>query len=1051
MSMVTTATSRTVQIFRWNKSFDTGFREVDAEQQVLIQLINQLAGYVICTDKAPPLSHVINELIAYSYYHFRVEEAIWHDYVPHDESEIRHKAEHEDFMRGVRRIRDAQIKAEKSVSEVVHDAFAFLIDWLTSHILVSDRRMGFVIQAMQKGMSLEDAKRHAAEEMQEPQPILLDAIPFLNTKFASNAIRLSRPSQEGRQDDSWLGVWRNAFEHSWMGAAILDVTGNALVAVNPTFAAERGYRQEELSNKPIMKLLPIQAVEDIKDRLAKLDMYSHGVIECEQVTKDGRRYSVTLDVSWLEKEAGRPAGQFALVLDITGIKASERQARRDKVMQTVLREMVEISHGSEPLKILLARCLDRIFDVTWHSPFTKGSIFLMKEGGNVLEMVASHQMESQKASPSTQHFPGSEDHGLALREREIQYSDVSDEKGGGIPRNTSDYGSQSMPLVFENKVLGVLRLYWAEGYQSDPRLEHFIRAVSRILAGLVNRKYTEKDRHLAAMAFESQEGMMVTDTSTQILSVNKAFTALTGYAPEEVIGKLPSVLKSDRQGQEFYREMWQKLSLEGSWQGELWNSRKNGEIYPVWLSISAVKDDMGTVTHYVGVYNDITPHTNKENEILQLAYYDVLTGLPNRRLFVDRLQQAQISHQRSRIYGALIYLDLDHFKLLNDALGHDYGDKLLIEVARRLQASVRQGDTVSRFGGDEFVVLLKDLSISSGEAAILAEAIAEKILNALNAVYWLADKEYYNSTSIGVSLFLGSSEPFEELLKRADMAMYQAKSDGRNVIRFFDPAMQAEVMQRAALEAEMRVGLTRGEFILHYQPKVNARGEVVAFEALARWHHPEHGLMHPSEFIMLAEKCGLSFALGQRLLRQACEKLKSWSEHPVFRGYSLSVNISPKQFLHKDFVGMVLDTVESTGANPERLMLEITEGLLLDNIETCLDKMRAISEKGIRFSIDDFGTGYFSLASLKRLPMDELKIDRTFVSDLAQDDNAADICRAIINMAHSSLGLNVVAEGVESESQRHFLSEVHKCDLMQGYLFGAPLSDEDLEHFLSAN
>jgi len=392
---------------------------------------------------------------------------------------------------------------------------------------------------------------------------------------------------------------------------------------------------------------------------------------------------------------------------------------------------------------------------------------------------------------------------------------------------------------------------------------------------------------------------------------------------------------------------------------------------------------------------------------------------------------------------------LDRFKSLNDSQGHSIGDLLLTEVARRLESTVRAEDTVARFGGDEYVIMLEDMAGSAQEAANRAEGVAEKILNALNQPFMLDHLEHHSSPSIGITLFNGKQDSIEDLLKRADLAMYEAKASGGNTVVFFDPAMQAAVAARVSLEAELRKAVKRSEFVLHYQPQVNARDELVGVEALARWQHPERGLISPYEFISLAEETLLIIPIGQQLIMQACELLKHWSGHPRTSHLTVSVNVSPRQFHHPDLVQMVIGALRASGARADRLLLEITENVLMDNLEENIAKMTELRKNGIRFSIDDFGTGYSSLAYLKRLPLDELKIDRSFVADIDENENAAVICSTFIGLAHL-LGLRVVAEGVETLAQRDFLATVHHCDLLQGYLFSRPLPRAELEQALSS-
>jgi diguanylate cyclase (GGDEF)-like protein/PAS domain S-box-containing protein len=459
---------------------------------------------------------------------------------------------------------------------------------------------------------------------------------------------------------------------------------------------------------------------------------------------------------------------------------------------------------------------------------------------------------------------------------------------------------------------------------------------------------------------------------------------------------------------------------------------------PYWVSVSGtpIFDAKGQFRGYRGIGRDISTRKSAEDETQRLAFYDTLTGLPNRRLLTDRLSHAQGTSARNRRFGALLFIDLDNFKDLNDTLGHDVGDQLLEQVALRLVSCLREGDTAARFGGDEFVVMLEDLSEDETEAASQAELVAEKILARLNAPYELVGRQHNSSPSIGITLFCGSGLSVDELLKRADVAMYQAKAAGRNTLRFFDPEMQAAVLARAALDADLRQGLQREELLLHYQPVVDGRNRILGFEALLRWRHPERGMVSPVEFICLAEQSGLILPIGQWVLHTACRQLVAWSAQPATSKLSLAVNVSARQFRQPDFVDQVQAVLDETGADPQRLKLELTESVLISDVEDAIRKMGALRERGVRFALDDFGTGYSSLSYLKRLPLDQLKIDQSFVRDVLSDPNDAAIVRTILALAQS-MDLQAVAEGVETEGQRQFLLD-NGCTVFQGYLFGRP-------------
>ena len=563
---------------------------------------------------------------------------------------------------------------------------------------------------------------------------------------------------------------------------------------------------------------------------------------------------------------------------------------------------------------------------------------------------------------------------------------------------------------------------------------------------ITRRKQNEAELRIASVAFESQEILMITDANGVILRVNQAFTDNTGYTAEEVIGQTPRLFKSGRHGAEFYRVMWDALKSTGKWQGEVWDRRKSGEIYPKWLSISAVNGTDGKVTHYVASHIDITERKAAEEEIQHLAFYDPLTRLPNRRLFADRLQHAMASSARSGRKGALMFIDLDQFKTLNDTLGHDIGDLLLQQVAQRLEACVREGDTVARLGGDEFMLILEDMSGNEVEAGAQSEAVAEKILIAFSQPYQLAGNTCRSTSSIGVTLFSGHQVKQEELMKQADIAMYQAKKSGRNTLRFFDPEMQATVNAHALLDNELRQAIEKRQFQLHYQVQVDGSRRVLGAEALIRWIHPERGTIKPAQFIPQAEETGLILGIGKWVLNTACAQLKAWQQDALTRDFVLSVNVSAKRFRKVGFAAEVRDIVRHHNINPKLLKMELTESLLLENIEEAIATMNDLKDIGVSLSLDDFGTGYSSLQYLKRLPLDQLKIDQSFVRDIVIDSSDKAIVKTIIAMAHS-MDFDVIAEGVETEEQKNILTHMG-CLNFQGHLFSKPLPIEQFEAVL---
>jgi diguanylate cyclase (GGDEF)-like protein/PAS domain S-box-containing protein len=578
-------------------------------------------------------------------------------------------------------------------------------------------------------------------------------------------------------------------------------------------------------------------------------------------------------------------------------------------------------------------------------------------------------------------------------------------------------------------------------------------AVSMVVLGLVwalvvilvRKRRADVELRIAAKAFDSQVAMLVSDANGVILRVNQAFTQSTGYSAEEAIGRKTAMLKSGRHDQAFYQALWKTLQEKHYWQGVIWNRRKNGKLYAEWLTINAVLSPAGKVTPYVGSFSDITQNKEAEAEVHRLAYYDQLTQFPNRRLLQDRLGQALATAARSGMYGAVLFLDLDNFNTLNDTRGHDTGDQLLINVAHRLRQSLREADTVARLGGDEFVIVLENLGEDRSAAAALARDFGDRLCKDIARPYRLKGEDYVCTASLGVCLFDGD-ETVEHLLKNADMAMYRAKDSGRNTVRFFDPEMQAALDKRSSLETALRQALERRELQLYYQPQFNCSGQVIGAESLLRWRAADGAFISPADFIPLAESTGLILSIGTWVVDTACRQIKEWESDARASALQLSVNVSALQFRQENFVDQIRRLIEETAIVPARLKLELTESMILDDITTAINKIQTLRELGVAFSMDDFGTGYSSLAYLTRLPIDELKIDQSFVAKLPGTRNDQIIVETIITMGRN-LGLRIVAEGVETETQRDFLEE-HGCHSFQGYLFSRPLPLPELMSFL---
>ncbi len=573
---------------------------------------------------------------------------------------------------------------------------------------------------------------------------------------------------------------------------------------------------------------------------------------------------------------------------------------------------------------------------------------------------------------------------------------------------------------------------------SQGRPQRLVGAVQDI----TERRRSEEHMHLLARIFENTvEGILVTDANGVISMVNRAFSNITGFSAEEAIGQTPRLLSSQRQGREFFEQMWQSLLRQGYWQGEIWNRRKNGEAYPEWLAITAITDPQGRTAHYVGVFHDITEIKRNEEQISFQAYHDALTGLPNRLLFKDRLNMALAHAHRQREGLALLFLDLDDFKNINDSLGHAMGDQLLQAVSRRLVRWVRDEDSVARLGGDEFIMLL--VGTHTPDYAV---QVASRILETMAEPLRVHGQEFYVTASIGITVYPHDGQDAETLVANADTAMYRAKADGRNNYKLFTPAMNQEVVKRMELERSLRRALREGEFVMHYQPKVElVSGRVVGVEALIRWQRPGLGLVPPAEFIPVDEETGLIVPIGEWVLFTACRAAQGWRRQG-FSDLRVAVNLSPRQFRQRNLVQLVSRALAESGLPAHCLELEVTESVVMHSVEDAILTLEHLSQLGVHLFMDDFGRGYSSLYYLKRFPMHALKIDRSFVSDIVNNPGDASIVDTIISMSRS-LNLKVVAEGVETQEQLDFLKGL-RCDQMQGFLFSRPLPLEELEALL---
>lgn len=809
-----------------------------------------------------------------------------------------------------------------------------------------------------------------------------------NFMFAS-----SRDITERKHFEAGLQRYKRVLETAIDGFWLTDIQGNLLEA-NEAYAQMSGYTADELTHMHISQLDANENPEEVQAHIANLMNHGYERFETRHRRKDGQ----VLDIEIAATIVPESNQIFVFCRDI-----SERHKMETK------------------LKRYKAAVVDAAMDGFW----------LADMQGNLLEANEAYaQISGYTVEELTRMHISQIDVSGWLENLQTHIAKFMEQ---GCDRfETRHRRKDGQVLDIEISVTPM------------PESGHLF-VFSR---NITERKQSEDALRIAAVAFETHDAILISDTRANIIRVNQAFTDITGYSQDEVIGKNPRIMSSGRQDKAFYIEMWQQLLHTGSWAGEIWDKRKSGQIYPKWLTITAVKNERQETTHFVAIFSDITARKQAEEEIRNLAFYDALTRLPNRRLFMDRFRAALTISTRRNDYGAILFIDLDRFKTLNDTLGHDYGDMLLIEVSARIKSCVREMDTVARLGGDEFVVLIEGISGEQEDASHNVGIIAEKIRETLAQPYKLKTHEHHSSPSIGISLYRGHEATVDELLQQADMAMYQAKTAGRNAVRFFDPVMQHNVATRAELENDLHHAIPLGQLQLHYQVQVDAEARPQGAEALLRWFHPQRGLVMPGQFIPIAEESSLILEIGHWVLEQACGQLAQWAVNERMRNLTLAVNVSAKQFAQPNFVDQVAGCLNSHGISPALLKLELTESLVLHDLNNTISKMHALKELGIKLSLDDFGTGYSSLSYLKQLPLDQIKIDQGFVQGIALDGNDALLVQTIIDLA-GNFRLNVIAEGVETEGQLAFLKN-RECAAFQGYLFGKALPVEELEEMVNS-
>lgn len=752
--------------------------------------------------------------------------------------------------------------------------------------------------------------------------------------------------------------------------------------------------------------------------------------------KDGRTIWLHDELHLLRTADGQPREAVGSWTDMTLHKQHEllRAARADMLDQVVAaRPLGEILHG-------VAVSLESI------APQMHVSVLLLDGKTRRLEVAAA---------PSLPAFYNAAVHGLeigegqgscgtaAARGETVVVEDVQThpywEQYRSIAREASLRACWSVPFKdADGNVLGTFAAYFAEPRAPEGEELELVQEFARITGLAVQKVRAETALRQSSAVFEStRDGVVITTLEPRIIAANPAYSEITGYTHDEVLGRNPNFVKSGRHGRQFYQSMWESLTTLGYWQGEVWNRRKNGEIYPQWLSIGTVRDERGQATHYVGVMTDLTQLRRSEQQLERLSHYDPLTDLPNRLLLQSRLEHAIEQARRHHERAAVLFVDLDRFKNVNDSFGHPAGDELLRAIAVRLRGGLRNEDTLARAGGDEFIVVLENL-----QSPDVAASVAQKLIRLVQQPFVLSSgQEVIVSASVGVALYPDDGETVTELNQHADVALYQAKEMGRGTFCFHSAALTRRVNDHLQLEMRLRRALERGELRLHYQPLIGLLpGGPIRAEALLRWQPPDEDVVPPARFIPLAEETGLIVPIGDWVLREACRQARAWVDAGLNFG-GVSVNLSTRQFRQAGIVEEVADVLASSGLPAHYLELEITESALMEGVEQAVETLDALRRLGVSLAVDDFGTGYSSLAYLKRLPLDKLKIDQGFVRGLPHDANDQAIVTATIALARS-LGFSTVAEGVESEAQLDMLRTLG-CAAYQGYLFSRPLSSEE--------
>ena len=1048
-----------IDIFPWNEHFNTGLPTVDAQHRKLVELLNQLASQLAFAPDKPGLEAILDELTAYTVYHFEDEETIWAHHLAQDRQETEHhRAGHGYFIARMQALR-ADF-AQRPLADVADSLLDFLARWLASHILESDRRMAYTVQAMQTGLDLQAAKQQADALMAGSTRTLIDIILSIYGSLSSNTLRLMREIHEHKQ----ATAARQASEHrhSQYQQLLLDLSTTfinlplnevdeaihtALGQISHFTEADRAYLFRYDFEHSTATNTHEWCAPGIQPQRARMqgvalaefaqwvDIHRQGqpfLVESLAHLPDGvlKNLLQSQDIQSLVTLPLMSGHRCLGFVGFDAVRTPHRYSPEDlkllRLFANLLAHLNERQHIENALaheRNLLHTLVQTIPDLVW-----------LKDPDGVY-LACNHRFEQLYGTPQAD-IVGKTDRDFVAPEL-ADFFRAKDQQA--IIQGHSNTNEELLTFASDGHQ-ELTETTKTPMYDASGQLI----GVLGIGRDITERKAAENHLALAASVFtHANEGIMITAPDGTLVEVNDAFTRITGYSREEMIGRNANMLSSGRQGAEFYAGMWQALTTTGNWAGEIWNRRKNGDIYVEQLTISAVRNAQGHIIRYAGMFADITQQKAHERRLEQIAHYDALTGLPNRVLLADRLRQAMAQSVRRAEKLVLVFIDLDGFKLINDTHGHATGDKLLIALASRMSSSLREGDTLARIGGDEFVAVLIDLDTPS-----TAHPVLERMRLAAAQPFLIDGLELQVSASLGVVFYPQQTEmDAEQLLRQADQAMYQAKQAGKNRYHIFDTEHDRHVRGlHEDLEA-IRQAMQRNEFELHYQPKVNMRtGQLVGCEALIRWHHPQRGLLNPGSFLPSLQGDVLAVELGDWVLASAMAQMQAWKTQGLH--IPVSVNVDGLHLQQPDFVPKLQTLLASHPlVQPGDLELEVLESSALDDIVTVSGVMRACRTLGVEFALDDFGTGYSSLTYLRRLPASVLKIDSSFVRDLLDDPSDMAILEGVLGLARA-FRTQVIAEGVETTAHGEMLLRLG-CEWGQGHAIARAMPAADLKQWLN--